>query len=203
MKNVLITGGNGDISVAIKQELEKEGNYNILTPSKEILDVTNLESIKKYFNQYKIDILINNAGYIDPANISESHYQNHQRTIDINLIGPFTVSSEALSKNSETFIINIGSSAATKSRGEWSAYCASKAGLLMATECWHKEGVKTICLSPGRTATKMRKALYKSEDPKTLLKPKDFAKVVLNTINNKYELGKNYNVNANNIGELL
>ena len=47
MKTIVITGGNGDIAQSIKKELEKE--YNILTPGKEELDVTDVKRVNEYF----------------------------------------------------------------------------------------------------------------------------------------------------------
>lgn len=64
MKTIVITGGNGDIAQSIKKELEKE--YNILTPGKEELDVTDVKRVNEYFENQNVDILINNAGYVVP-----------------------------------------------------------------------------------------------------------------------------------------
>ena len=73
----------------------------------------------------------------------------------------------------------------------------------MATKCWADDGVKTLCISPGRTATKMRRGLYPDEDVTTLLKPEDFAKIVVFALKGRYEWGSHINVNLQNIGELL
>ena len=73
----------------------------------------------------------------------------------------------------------------------------------MATKCWAEDGVYAVCLSPGRTATKMRRGLYPHEDQKTLLKPEDFAEVVLFAINGRYAPGEHINVNLQNVGELI
>ena len=46
MKNkVLITGGNGDIAQAIKEQLENEG-YDVYAPSRTEMDVTDWDSIE-------------------------------------------------------------------------------------------------------------------------------------------------------------
>ena len=60
MKMIVITGGQGDIAKAIKNELMQE--FEILTPGKEELDVTNIENVSKYFDEHIPDVLINNAG---------------------------------------------------------------------------------------------------------------------------------------------
>lgn len=201
MKKIVITGGNGDIAQAIKKELEDE--FIILTPGKEELDVTNIENVNKYFSDFVPDILINNAGYVVPMRMSECDIYSEKKAIDINLFGTFNCTSAVLRKNGNAKIINIGSSAATKVHGTWSSYCASKSGVVMATKCWAEDGFDVICVSPGRTATKMRRELFPCEDQATLLKPEDFAKVIRNAIENKYNSGENINVTKDNVEELL
>ena len=201
MKKIVITGGNGDIAQAIKEELKEE--FEIYTPGKEELDVTSIESVEKYFSDITPDILINNAGYVVPMPIGDCDINSEKKAIEINLFGVFNCSAAVLKKNKDAQIINIGSSAATKIHGTWSSYCASKAGVVMATKCWADDGYKAVCVSPGRTATKMRRSLYPDEDQNTLLKTEDFAKVIRKAVYNEYENGSHINVNKDNVGELL
>ena len=72
----------------------------------------------------------------------------------------------------------------------------------MATKCWAEDGVNTVCLSPGRTETKMRKGLFPNEDTATLLKPEDFADIVLRAIEGRYKAGAHIDVNVNNVEAL-
>ena len=203
MKRVLITGGNGDIAKAIYNILDSTKNYEVKTPGKEELDVTDILSVKSYINKFQPDILINNAGYVVPQSIKDCNILKSKNSLDVNLWGVFNCTSAVLSKNKNAQIINIGSSAATKIHGTWSSYCAAKAGVVMATKCWAEDGVNAVCISPGRTLTKMRKGLYPDEDPKTLLTPNDFAKIVYFAILGKYKSGDHINVNLQNIKELL
>lgn len=203
MKKVLITGGNGDIAKAIANVLILTGEYIVVAPGKDVLDVTNHSNVEKFFSSFSPDILINNAGYVVPSLISENSHINAEITIKINLLGTFWCTAAALSHNKQLMVINIGSSAGTKVHADWSGYCASKAAVIMATECWAKEGLQTICISPGRTKTKMRKFLYPVEDENTLLTPEEFAQVVLNAIHGKYEWGSNIKVSVDTIKQLL
>ncbi|TRM10529.1 SDR family oxidoreductase [Lentibacillus cibarius] len=203
MKNVLITGGNGDIAKAIVAELQKNEEFNIYTPGKEALDVTDLTSVHQYVEKVKPDILINNAGYIEPVPIAENSIQSEKHSIDVNLLGVFNCTGAVLEHNQQALIINLGSSAGTKPRGNWSSYCATKAGVIMATKCWADEGIKTVCLSPGRTKTKMRNRLYPDEDQQTLLTPQEFAQVAMKAIEGEYEYGANIDVSRQTIDELL
>ena len=150
-----------------------------------------------------LNILINNAGYVLPYSIGSCDLYSEKRAIDINLFGTFNCTAAALKRNPHIKIINIGSSAATKVHGTWSSYCASKAGVVMATMCWADDGYDVICISPGRTATKMRKGLFPNEDQSTLLATEDFAKVIRKAINGAYVKGSHINVTKQNVGDLL
>jgi len=200
-KNIIITGGNGGIANAINRRLKSD--YNILLPDRIKLDVTNVLSIKNYFHNKNIDILINNAGYIEPSNIIEDNDEFIQ-TFQTNTIGVFQCTKEVLKNNPHAIIINIGSSAGSSIKGGWSSYCSSKAAIIMATSCWAQEGISTICISPGRCATKMRNKLYPDEDQTTLLSSDNFARIIKKAINGHYKFtGLNIDVNLNNIEELL
>jgi 3-oxoacyl-[acyl-carrier protein] reductase len=203
MKKVLITGGSGDIAKAIAEQLKIVGGYEIFTPGKDMLDVTNITQIENYINNVCPDIIINNAGHIIPSDIAENQWNGYKKSIDINLTGTFLCTGFALQKNKDTMIINIGSSAGTTNRASWSAYCAAKAAVIMATKCWADEGLKVVCISPGRTQSKMRKALFPNENQNSLLKAADFAKIVVKAINGEYAWGNNIDVNINNINTLL
>ena len=203
MINVIITGGNGDIAKSIADLLNERKEFKVFCPSKEVLDVSSIESAKNYFKKIHPDILINNAGYVKPSYIQNSKIEDDIKTIDVNLKGIFICSAICLQINPNLTIINIGSSAGTKIHEDWSSYCASKAGVIMATQCWYKSGVKCYCISPGRTVSKMRYSLFPNENQNTLLDPNDLAKVVLMAIDGKVEPGVNIKVNVDNIKQIL
>ena len=202
MRKALITGGNGDIAKAIADLLLNEG-YEVFAPGRQEMDVTNYAQICEVMAKVRPDLLINNAGFIKVNNIADTNIALEKQSIDINLIGTFNCTNAVLKINPNAKIINIGSSAGTKVHGGWSAYCASKAAVIMATKCWAEENVDVICVSPGRTVSKMRKSLFPDEDQSTLLKAEDFAKIVIKAIHDEYPKGANIDVNIQNIKELL
>lgn len=203
MKKVLITGGQGDIAQAIVRKLVNNGGFEIKAPGKNELDVTKTDSIVQFVENFVPDILINNAGYVFPQSIKDCDIEKERKAFDINLFGTFNCTAAVLKVNKAARIINIGSSAATKIHGTWSSYCAAKSAVVMATKCWAEDGVYAVCVSPGRTATKMRSGLYPNEDKKTLLKPDDFATIVLYAIEGRYAPGEHINVNLQNVGDLI
>ena len=83
-----------------------------------------------------IDILVNNAGIIKRIPMHEMSRKDFQQVIDIDLVGPFIVSSAVLPEmmeRREGKIINICSMMSELGRETVSAYAAAKGGLKMLT----------------------------------------------------------------------
>ncbi len=202
MKKVLITGGGGDIAGAIKALLEDKG-YHVFAPSRHEMDVTDCESIETNMKEFVPDILINNAGYVVPCSVKEANTENTKKHIDINLSGTFYCTELGLKYNPHLDVINVGSAAAIETHATWSEYCATKAAVVMATKCWAEDGIYSVCISPGRTKTKMRKSLYPDEDQSTLLDPHDFAKVIYHAVMHQYPSGTHLVVRKQNVIDIL
>ena len=201
-KKVLITGGNGGIALAIKDELESEG-YEVYSPGRQEMDVTDPTSIEKVVSEFIPDILINAAGYVVPQSVKDADIVSTKKHIEINLLGTFYCTQIALRYNPCLDIVNVGSAASVTTHATWSEYCASKAGVVMATKCWAEDGLYSVVISPGRTKTKMRKALFPDEDQSTLLDPSDFAKVVMKAVKKEYPTGTHLIVRKSNVQDIL
>jgi NAD(P)-dependent dehydrogenase (short-subunit alcohol dehydrogenase family) len=173
---ILITGGSGDVARAIAETLRNVG-HSVLTPDRNLLDVTDKIGVKTHMFHYKPDIVVNNAGYISPWPIVNGVSNVWEYQIEVNLIGTYFCSKYALEAGAKQ-IINIGSSAGAEGKSHWSAYCAAKAGVERFTESLHAEGHYATCIRLGRTETKMRRDLYGEEDSRTLLHPSDVADLV-------------------------
>jgi len=201
-KKVLITGGAGGIAVAIKEQLEKDG-YTVLALGRQEMDVTDVKSIETVVSEFVPDILINAAGYVVPQSVKNADLESTKRHIDVNLAGTFYCTQIALKHNPNLDIINVGSAAAVEIHATWSEYCATKAAVVMATKCWAEDGLYSVVISPGRTKTKMRKALFPDEDQSTLLGPEDFAKVIMKAVRKEYPTGTHVIVRKQNVQQLL
>ena len=201
-KRVLVTGGNGGIAIAIKEELLSQGYYEY-APGRLELDVTDIKSVEHVVSEFVPDILINAAGYVVPQSVKDADLESTKKHIEINLLGVFYCTQIALKYNPNLEIINIGSAASVTTHATWSEYCASKAGLVMATKWWAEDGLYSVVVSPGRTRTKMRKALFPDEDQDTLLDPVDFAKVVMKAVNREFPTGTHIIVRKNNVHDIL
>ena len=117
-----------------------------------------------------LDILIGNAGVIEPiSHLESADPEAWGRVIDVNLKGIFNGMRAAMPgmlAQGHGTILTIGSGAAHYPIEAWSHYCAAKAGALMLTGCVHKEtgerGLRAISLSPGTVATKMQREIKSS-----------------------------------------
>lgn len=117
-----------------------------------------------------LDVLINNAGLIDPiAPLATADPEAWARQIAVNLNGVFHGMRAALpvmaGQAGGGTIITVGSGAAYNPLEGWSGYCASKAGAIMLTRAAHLEAggkVRILSLSPGTVATDMQRAIRAS-----------------------------------------
>jgi len=104
--------------------------------------------------------------------------------IETNLTGTFLCTKEAVKYMKKTGgkIINIASMAGTGARPGWSAYAASKAGVINFSLTMAEElkiyGIKVFCICPGRTATALRKKLVPDEDLSKIMKPSAVVNIV-------------------------
>lgn len=118
----------------------------------------------------KVDILINNAGVIEPiSHIATADSAEWAKAININLTGVFngmrSVLPAMINAKSGT-ILTVSSGAAHNPIEAWSHYCSSKAGAAMMTRVAHLEnaahGIRCMGLSPGTVATQMQKDIKTS-----------------------------------------
>ena len=80
-KKIIMTGGSGRFAKVFKSIVHKE---KIFYPSKKILDIKNLNSIKNYVKKIKPDYLIHCAALSRPMNI---HDKKINESITTNIIG--------------------------------------------------------------------------------------------------------------------
>lgn len=195
MKLAIIIGGSSGIGYATAKLLSSE--YRVVNLSRHeasgidsiTTDVTDYSSIQNSFSllikNYGIpDIMIYCAGFADPKSIFEISKDSLEKTIATNLTGAFYCTLEFVkcSNRREGKIIYIASTAGMRAQPGWSAYAASKAGLInfaltMASEL-KNFNIKVYCIAPGRCATPLRKILAPNEDQSKLMQPEEVAAFV-------------------------
>jgi NAD(P)-dependent dehydrogenase (short-subunit alcohol dehydrogenase family) len=109
------------------------------------------------------DLLINNAGMIDPKPIEATSAADWDRMFAVNVRGAFLCARRALrSMKSGAAIVNVASISGVVGPEKfpgWISYCASKGAVISMTEAMAVElkgrGVHVNCVSPGSVDTKM------------------------------------------------
>jgi len=117
--------------------------------------------------RYEKAVLINNAGIVEPvAPLEEVSAADLERNLVVNLVAPmllmrrFILATEGIAMLRR--IVNISSGAGRRPLSGWSAYCASKAGLDMASRVVALEAqarhrpVEVVSLAPGVIDTDMQ-----------------------------------------------
>ena len=137
-----------------------------------------------------LDVLVNNAGVFDVKPIDKLDVQTWQRTLEVNLCGPFYVVKEtldALRESERAHVFNIASIAAKRAFPGNAAYCASKYGLRgfsdALREDFRADGIRVSTVYPGPTDTAMFDQLPPGLDRTKINRPEDVAEVVWRAYN--------------------
>jgi 3-oxoacyl-[acyl-carrier protein] reductase len=193
-KVVFITGGTKGLGKAMAKAFLEEGAFvGVNGRSKESVekfeeefkdkqamafnaDITNYNEMEgvaeKVFEKWgKIDVLINNAGIVNPLVISEKMKKDDfDRTIDINLKGTFYVTQifgRKMIEQKQGRILFIASQVANFGEKGFLPYSISKSGLMLMARSlayeWSKYGVTTCAVAPGFMKGGMNEGLIKKE----------------------------------------
>ena len=192
-KIVLVTGCNRGIGLAACENLISKGHQVIATardkkkgeksinalranyPNANIelmkLDVSSQRDVSRVYNTISkkyghIDCLINNAGILYNENVKDTSNLQLEKTLQVNLIGPFMMCRKflpLLKKSKDPKIINVSSQLGSleNSGVDFAAYRVSKSGLNSLTRTLHfdqqseKKKIKVFCVCPGWVHTDM------------------------------------------------
>ncbi|HEY7358632.1 MAG TPA: SDR family oxidoreductase [Ktedonobacterales bacterium] len=138
----------------------------------------------------RIDALVNNAGVGGPgSSVEETPVEEWQRTLDVNLTGPFLCSQAVLSAMKEQrsgHIIMISSGAGKQGYPNMAAYCASKFGLHGLAQSLAAEvsdlNIRVSTILPGSIAETNFSGHRKGWMPRPgakYLRPEDIADAIL------------------------
>lgn len=163
---VLITGGSRGIGKAVCEKFLSEG-YEVCSPSREELDLSNNLSIEKFINNnknVKFDSIINNAG-INPLDfIEDISDKDFDMAMQINVKAPLKIIQgfiQGMKESNYGRIVNISSIWGIISKEKRTTYSISKYGIngltnSLAVECGiHNILVNSIC--PGFVNTELTK----------------------------------------------
>lgn len=152
-------------------------------------DLSDLDSIPDLVTRVvdehgSVDVLCNIAGYAEPKSLLDTTADNLVTTFTVNVFSMLILTREVVRamQGRPAKILNIASTAGITARPGWVAYAASKAAVVSLSQTLSEElagsGIKVYSISPGRTATELRRKLAPDEDPSTIMQPDAVADVI-------------------------
>jgi 3-oxoacyl-[acyl-carrier protein] reductase len=183
-KTALVTGGAQGIGAATAVSLADAGAQVILADRgdatatlesivaaggearKEITDVSDAASVDALFQSIAdtegaLDIVVNAAGILIESRITEMQVAEFDRILSVNLRGSFLIAQGAvrmMQPMKSGRIILVSSELAYLGRADFSAYCASKAGVVGLTRALARElapDIQVNSVAPGPVDTPM------------------------------------------------
>ena len=178
----LVTGGGSGIGAAVALKLAEAGMDVLVTGRSEqnlrtsaarheriqyvVADVSSAADASRTIEQVKarwdrLDVLVNNAGILEFAPLTEASSEHVRRTLDTNVAGliELTRVSLPLLRHTRGNIVNLATVIADQPMANMSVYCASKAAVLALTRAWAQElaadGIRVNAVSPGPIETPM------------------------------------------------
>jgi NAD(P)-dependent dehydrogenase (short-subunit alcohol dehydrogenase family) len=128
--------------------------------------------VQKVMDQFgHIDILVNNAGALIKAGFLEMSEDVWDKHMEVNLKGYYLCSqpvAKRMVERKKGCIINIASDLAFKAVPGMSAYCVSKAGIIMLTRALAQElgqyGIRVNAIAPGMIRTELSRPNWSDPD---------------------------------------
>lgn len=177
---------SGDLD-AVVAEIEKAGGHG-RAQQMNVADHGSVEAAvwrAVEFTGGALDVLVNNAGVFDVKPFPQLDLATWKRHIEVNLNGPYFVTSEALAallEGDRPHIFNLSSIAGRKGFPGEVAYCATKYGIRGFSDALREDlrskGVRVSTVYPGATDTGMFEKVPGQWDRSTMNRPEDVAEVI-------------------------
>ena len=170
----VISGGKGDLAHSIATHLIEQG-FEVKTPGRAQLDVTQADSIREYFMLHQADLLICNAGITSDSPLIHLTESQWDEVLAVNLRGSIRCAAaaiESMKGRGGGSIVLISSYSAIHPPIGQSAYATAKAALLgyikeLAAETG-KHNVRVNAILPGFLDTRMTKTVRKQRKEEIL-----------------------------------
>jgi NAD(P)-dependent dehydrogenase (short-subunit alcohol dehydrogenase family) len=137
-----------------------------------------------------LDVLVNNAGVFDIKPFDKLDLATWKRHIEVNLNGPYFVTSEALDalrESERAHVFNVSSVAGKRAFPGEVAYCTTKYGIRGFSDALREDlranKIRVSTVYPGATDTSIFKNVAGTWDRSKMNKPEDVAEVVWNAYN--------------------
>ena len=149
-------GRSKDQANAVVAEIESAGGQAFSAQA----ELTRRADIAQFFDEIErrcggLDILVNNAGRFAPTPLLEASEDQWDNLLDSNVKAQFFCAQRAaplLTRSGRGRIINLASLGGLLAWPKYTAYCVSKAGVIMLTRCLARElapAVTVNAIAPG------------------------------------------------------
>ncbi|HEV1997052.1 MAG TPA: SDR family oxidoreductase [Candidatus Dormibacteraeota bacterium] len=174
--SVVITARNAEELEETAQAIRDEGGAATGIAAHAAKEETINALVDQVMEKYgRIDILVNNAATnVAFAQLSDLDVSAWDKTLEINLRGPFILSKVVVNrwmKEHGGNIINLCSIAGFRGDPNMGAYSVSKAALVMLTKVQARElgayGIRVNGIAPAIIKTKFSRILYETEEIRT------------------------------------
>ena len=156
----------------VRHEIEARGGHAVVLPC----DVTRAGAVRATVAAAEdqlggLDVVVNNAGLLIPAPVTEMRAADLRAMLDVNLVGAWLVLRESVTRMQrlgDGCVVNVASLAGRRGVTPLGGYCASKFALIGLTEALRTElvgqSVHVALVTPGVVDTPMaRGAASRSE----------------------------------------
>jgi len=229
-RSVIITGSTRGIGLATAVEFLKKGDRvtifcrhpgHVSKAKRHLLafgqpenilglvaDVRKEADVRKILRQTqghygRIDILVNNAGIAAYKAIEKTSGKEWDDIVDTNLKGTFLFMREVVSmmkKRRKGIIINVSSLLGVAGEAMFSAYCASKFGVIGLTQAMADEtanaGIRIYAVLPGAVDTQLVSDSGLEMDPSELLRPEAVARKIVELAEGREKSGSLAEIHA-------
>lgn len=187
------------------QLIKQSGGAALAIPT----DVRSWEQVVRMVDvtaqQYgKIDVLVNNAGIAIAKSLVDTTEREWDAIINTNLKGIFFCCKAVLPKMLEAksgYIINISSIYGQNGVANFTAYCASKFGVIGLTQAMAKEisieAIKAFAVCPGACCTDLNKEMASEEIVKQFMPPEKVAVKIIELVTGEIPLSSGENIVVN------
>lgn len=209
-KVAVVTGSNGGIGAAICAKLVEEG-ATVIGLDREAgggtagvdfraLDISDLDGLQKAVGEIadrhgRLDIWVNNAGFLERQAAFDITVDDWRRSLDVNLTAAFfgaQAAARIMKDGGGGSIVNLSSYAGLKGRPNCAHYASAKAAISHLTTClaveWGPLDIRVNAIAPGYIETPMsawmhadpeQKAIYLGRTPLGRMgQPKEIADAV-------------------------
>jgi 3-oxoacyl-[acyl-carrier protein] reductase len=182
---VALAARNAENLAAVESEIRTLGGRALAIPT-DVADEAGVASLVEASARAlgPIDLLVNNAGAVERAEVVEMDAAAWDRMIAVNLRSAFLCTRAVLRQmipRGRGRIVNVSSISGTLGTPKLSAYCASKWGLLgfakAAAEELRDKGVQVFSVCPGSVDTPMLQKGLPGAIPR--MQPEDIASVIV------------------------